>query len=135
MTQWKFYHIWMTKLTELRPGERVTRLRNFTWLLVGMYSAQAVHLSKVAAKMPGLSCLPSRTRRLSRLLDNPAIQTRRLVPTYRAWDSATPGRRYGAPDRGWKQSWFWASVVDGGGRLSPPYTSTGLDLGAYGSRS
>ena len=76
MPQWKLYHIWMTKLTELRPGERVTRLRNFTWLLVGMYSAQAVHLSKVAAKMPGLSCLPSRTRRLSRLLDNPAIQTR-----------------------------------------------------------
>ena len=76
MPQWKLYHIWMTKLTELRPGGRVTRLRNFTWLLVGMYSAQAVHLSKVAAKMPGLSCLPSRARRLSRLLDNPAIQTR-----------------------------------------------------------
>ena len=64
MPQSKPYHIWMTKLTELRLGERVTQLRNFTWLLVGMYSVQAVHLSKVAAKMPGLSCLPSRTRRL-----------------------------------------------------------------------
>ena len=76
MPQWKLYHIWMTKLEELRPGERVTRLRNLTWLLVGLYSAQAVHLSKVAAKMPGLSYLPSRIRRLSRLLDNPAIQVR-----------------------------------------------------------
>ena len=76
MPQLKLYHIWMTKLTDLRPGERVTRLRNFTWLLVGLYTAQAVHLSKVASKMPGMSCLPSRARRLSRLLDNPAIQVR-----------------------------------------------------------
>ena len=84
MPQWKLYHIWMKKLEELRPGERVTRLRNLTWLLVGLYSAQAVHLSKVAAKLPGLSYLPSRIRRLSRLppsrgrgeVDNPAIQVR-----------------------------------------------------------
>ncbi len=33
MPQWKLYHIWMTELTELLPCERVTRLRNFTWLL------------------------------------------------------------------------------------------------------
>ena len=131
MPQWKLYHFWMTKLTELRPGERVTRLRNFTWLLVGMYSAQAVHLSKVAAKMPGVELFAEPNPAVEPPAGQSCHSDARLVPTYRAWD----GRRYGAPDRGWKQSWFWAVVVDGGGRLSPPYTPTGLDLGAYGSRS
>jgi hypothetical protein len=72
----ELYHIWKTKLTEMRPGERVTRLRNMAWLLVGLYTSQSVHQSKMAAKIPGETCLLSRTRRLSRLLDNPAFRVR-----------------------------------------------------------
>jgi hypothetical protein len=63
-------------LTDLRPEERVTRIRNFSWLLVGLYESRSVHLSKVADKIPGTACLPSLTRRMRRLLDNPAIQVR-----------------------------------------------------------
>jgi len=72
----KLYHIWKKKLAELRPQERVTRLRNFSWLLVGLYTSRSVHQSKIAAKIPGQACLPSRTRRLARLLDNPAFRVR-----------------------------------------------------------
>jgi hypothetical protein len=63
-------------LRELRPDERVTRIRNFSWLMVGLYESRSVHLSKVADKIPGMACLPSVTRRMRRLLDNSAIQVR-----------------------------------------------------------
>jgi hypothetical protein len=72
----ELYHKWKTKLSELHPEERVTRLRVMAWLLVGLYTSKSVHQSKMAAKIPGKSCLPSRTRRLSRLLDNPAFRVR-----------------------------------------------------------
>jgi hypothetical protein len=42
------YHTWFNWIEQLRPKERVTRLRNLTWLLVGIYRSKAVHLSKVA---------------------------------------------------------------------------------------
>jgi hypothetical protein len=72
----ELYHTCRQMLRELRPGERVTRLRNFSWLLVGLYESRSVHLSKVAEKIPGSAYLPSLTRRMRRLLDNPAIRVR-----------------------------------------------------------
>ena len=72
----ELYHTCHKMLSKLRPDERVTRIRNFSWLLVGLYESRSVHLSKVADKIPGAACLPSLTRRMRRLLDNPAIQVR-----------------------------------------------------------
>ena len=72
----KLYHTCRQMLRELRPGERVTRIRNFSWLLVGLYESRSVHLSKVAEKIPGNAFLHSLTRRMRRLLDNPAIRVR-----------------------------------------------------------
>lgn len=72
----ELYHTCHQMLRELRPGERVTRIRNFSWLLAGLYKSRSVHLSKVAEKIPGRACLPSLTRRMRRLLDNPAIRVR-----------------------------------------------------------
>jgi hypothetical protein len=63
-------------LHKLRPEERITRIHNFSWLLVGLYESRSVHLSKIAEKIPGEACLASLTRRMRRLLDNPAIQAR-----------------------------------------------------------
>ncbi|MCA1838639.1 MAG: IS4 family transposase, partial [Actinobacteria bacterium] len=72
-------------LRQLRPGERVTRIRNWSRLLVGLCLSRSVHLSKIANKIPTTSTstststkatLPSATRRLSRLLDNAAIRVR-----------------------------------------------------------
>jgi hypothetical protein len=72
----KLYHTCRKMLSNLRPDERKTRIRNFSWLLVGLYKSRSVHLSKVAEKIPGAACLPSLTRRIRRLLNNPAIRVR-----------------------------------------------------------
>jgi hypothetical protein len=72
----ELYHTCQKMLKELCPGERITRIRNFSWLMVGLYKSRSVHLSKVAESIPGEAYLPSVTRRLRRLLSNPAIQVR-----------------------------------------------------------
>ena len=72
----ELYHTCRQMLRDLRPAERITRFRNFSWLLVGLYASRSVHLSKVAEKIPGTACLPSLTRRMRRWVDNPAIRVR-----------------------------------------------------------
>jgi hypothetical protein len=65
-------------LVQLRsPKERQTRIRNFSWLLAGLFLSGSVHLSKIANKIPSTKAtLPSVVRRLSRLLDNSSIHVR-----------------------------------------------------------
>ncbi len=64
-------------LVQLRPKERQTRIRNFSWLLVGLFLSRSVHLSKIANKIPTTKAtLPSVVRRFSRLVDNSAIRVR-----------------------------------------------------------
>ena len=70
------YHTWFQRIRELRPVQRITQVRNFTWLIVGIYLSRSVHLSKVAGKIPGPAKLVSITRRMSRFLDNPAVRVR-----------------------------------------------------------
>ena len=72
----ELYHNWNQFVNRLRPAERVTRKRNFVWLLVGLYQSRSVHLSKIAEKIPGLTCLPSRVRRIQRFLENRAVRVR-----------------------------------------------------------
>jgi hypothetical protein len=72
----ELYHSWKKQLIELRPEERITRIRNFTWLMAGLYQSRSVHQSRIAAKIPGNAKLPSKTRRLGRLLDNGSIRVR-----------------------------------------------------------
>lgn len=70
------YRSWYKQIEQLRPGERVTRVRTLAWLLVGMCSSKSVQLSKVALKIPGKAQTLSIARRLCRFLDNPAIRVR-----------------------------------------------------------
>ena len=70
------YHNWMQRICELRPNQRITQVRNFVWLMIGIYLSHSVYLSKIASKIPGPAKLVSTTRRLSRFLDNPAINVR-----------------------------------------------------------
>ena len=70
------HHTWVERLGQLHTGERITVLRNFAWLLVGLYASGSVHLSKVADELPSSAKLPSVTRRLTRLLANPAVRVR-----------------------------------------------------------
>ena len=72
----QLYDTWKMRIMELRPGQRITQIRAFVWLIIGIYLSRSVCVSKVACKIPGEAKLTSATRRLSRLLDNPAIRVR-----------------------------------------------------------
>ncbi len=80
------YDTWKMRIMELRPGQRITQVRAFVWLIIGIYLSRSVNMSKVAGKIPGEAKLTSATRRLSRLLDNPAIRVRAWYePIARQW--------------------------------------------------
>lgn len=83
------YHTWFLRVQDLRPGQRVTQVRNFAWLLIGIHQSRSVCLSRIAGKIPGSAKLVSSTRRLSRLLANPAIRVREWYePIARQWLAA-----------------------------------------------
>jgi len=46
------------------------------WLMVGIFTSRSVHLSRVAAKIPGKAVLNSTIQRLRRFLDNSAVRVR-----------------------------------------------------------
>lgn len=80
------YHTWNHRIQELRPGQRITQVRNFVWLMVGIYQSRSVCLSRIAGKIPSSAKLLSTVRRMSRLLDNPAIRVREwYAPIARQW--------------------------------------------------
>lgn len=80
------YHTWFLRVQDLRPGQRVTQVRNFAWLLIGIHQSRSVCLSRIAGKIPGSAKLVSTTRRLSRLLNNPTIRVREWYePIARQW--------------------------------------------------
>jgi hypothetical protein len=80
------YHTWQQRIQQLRPGQRITQVRNFVWLIMGIYQSRSVCLSRIAGKVPGTARLLSTTRRLSRLLDNQAIRVREWYePIARQW--------------------------------------------------
>jgi len=61
-------------MRQLCPDERITRLRDFVWLMVGIYQSKSVHLSDIASKIPGRAKELSIVRRLSRFLANPVVR-------------------------------------------------------------
>jgi hypothetical protein len=72
----RLYHSWLERIKQLRPKERITRLRNMAWLISGIFASRSVHLSQVASKMKGAAKLNSQIQRLSRFLDNGVIRVR-----------------------------------------------------------
>jgi len=85
----RLYHTWIHRIHELRPGQRITQIRAFTWLIVGIYFSRSVYLNRIAGKIPGKAKLLSTVRRLSRLLDNPAIRAREwYAPIAKQWLAA-----------------------------------------------
>ena len=80
------YDTWMQRIRELRPGQRITQIRAFVWLMIGIFQSRTVCLSRIAGKIPGRAKLLSNARRLSRLLDNTAIRVREWYePIARNW--------------------------------------------------
>lgn len=82
----ELYHTWMRRICELRPKQRITQVRNFVWLMIGIYQSRSVYLSRIALKIPGRAKLVSSARRLSRFLDNPTVNVREWYePIARQW--------------------------------------------------
>jgi hypothetical protein len=70
------YDTWFRQIRELRPEERLTRVRNLAWLVVGIHLSRSVHLSHIAAKLPFGATLLATVQRLTRFLRNPACDVR-----------------------------------------------------------
>jgi len=82
----QLYHTWKRRIRELQPMQRITQIRNMVWLIVGIYQSRSVYLSRIAGKIPGAAKLLSSTRRMSRLLANPAIRVREwYAPIAQEW--------------------------------------------------
>jgi len=82
----QLYHTWIRQICELQPKARITQIRNFVWLMLGIYRSRSVHLSKIAGEVPGTAKLLSIARRLHRFVDNPAIRVREWYePIARQW--------------------------------------------------
>lgn len=82
----RLYDTWIQMVQQLLPAERITRIRNLTWLIVGVFLSRSVQLQRVALKIPGLAKETSLTRRLSRFLSNPALNAHQIyAPVARAW--------------------------------------------------
>jgi hypothetical protein len=82
----KLYHIWFTKILQMYPNLRITQQRNLAWMLAGIYQSRSVQLQRIAGKIPGAARLASFVTRLTRFIDNPALQVRPLYePVARQW--------------------------------------------------
>jgi hypothetical protein len=72
----ELYRIWRERLAQLAPDRCRSRLMNMLLLVVGLYKAGSVHLSKVARKLPIRAKKLSMDKRLRRFLDNGAVRVR-----------------------------------------------------------
>lgn len=91
----KLYHTWKAQIQQLRPEERLSRVKAMAWLLAGIYASRSVQLGRIASKIPGTAKRTSVVRRLERLVDNAAIRTRDWYePQIRPLLQAYAGREY-----------------------------------------
>jgi len=80
------YRTWIQRICELRPKQRTTQVKNFVWLVVGIFHSRSVSLSRIAGKVISSAKNVSTVRRLSRFLANPAIDVRSWYkPIAKAW--------------------------------------------------
>jgi hypothetical protein len=90
-TRRQLLHIWTTQLQGLVPIARITRLRTWAQLSLGLLWCGQIALLRIAATIPGPATDLSQVRRFRRWLANPKVQVVRLwTPVVR---SLLAGRR------------------------------------------
>ena len=72
-TNLHLYHKVVEQICQWLPEERITRLRNMSLLIVGLYLSRAVHLPLIVRKWPSRSKERSLVNRLRRFLDNEQV--------------------------------------------------------------
>ncbi len=91
----QLYHTWVRQIQQLRPRERITRVRNMVYLMLGMLESKSVALSKVAVKIPGPAQTLSIARRLRRFVDNEQVDVEEwyqpVALDWLAWQGASTG--------------------------------------------
>lgn len=93
MDNFKTYGSWYRLLKQYRPDAGAWQVQNLALLVVGLYHARHVYLSRIVAKWPIRARLVSLTRRLSRFLDQGTVVVRDWYgEVARAWLAAcAPG--------------------------------------------
>jgi len=82
----QIYHTYFERIAQLFEGERITRIRNFTWLMVGIFLSKSVQLNKIGLKIPGEAKEQSVVRRLGRFLCDPGFNPRTIYePIAKDW--------------------------------------------------
>lgn len=76
MTVIRTYHTMFKKIKHIIPTGHAYRSQNLAWFITGVFHGHTVHTSKVANKIPGKAKRASRSRRLSRFLDNEQVRVR-----------------------------------------------------------
>ena len=76
MSAHRLYDTWFKRIRELLPTERITRVRNVAWMVVGLLLNESVHLSCIARRLPFAAKRTSITDRFRRLIDNQAFAVR-----------------------------------------------------------
>lgn len=78
----QLYGKWRKWLMQLVPDRCETRLTNLLLLMMGLYQSKSVHLNLIAGKLPIRSKKLSMVKRLSRFLQNNAVE---VVNWYAPW--------------------------------------------------
>ena len=65
---------WKRKIQQMRPKERINRVKRMTWLIAGIFASRSVQLGRVASKLPGDARRTSAMRRLERFVANTHIR-------------------------------------------------------------
>ena len=76
MSACHLYDTWFRRIRKLLPTERVTRVSNVAWMIVGLFMNESVHLSCIARRLPLTAKLTSITDRFRRLINNEAFAVR-----------------------------------------------------------
>jgi hypothetical protein len=89
------YDTWKRKIQQLRPKERVSRVKTMAWLMAGIFASRSVQLGRVASKVPGSARRNSVVRRLERFVANTQIRVCEWYePIIQPILSAQAGREY-----------------------------------------
>jgi hypothetical protein len=81
----QLYGIWRTQLLQQIPDSCETRLTNMLYLMMGVFQAQTVQLTLMARKLPIRAKKLSIVKRLTRFVDNTAVDVRQWYHPTAQW--------------------------------------------------
>jgi len=93
MNNSQLYSKWREWLMQLIPDQCETRLTNLILLMMGLYLSKSVHLNLIAGKLPIRAKKLSLVKRLSRFLENEAVDAASWYAPWAEWliQSASSG--------------------------------------------